>query len=80
MCITATDPEIISPLGNAVGLGDLWLEHGHVAHGRRQAGDGLAPAASDSHKKCVPPWLLEHTADTRQVLQDIAKGCRFIFQ
>lgn len=75
---TATDPEIISPLGHAVGLRYLRLEHGHVAHGRCQTGDGLAPAAPDSDKKCVSSWLLQHTADTGQVLQDIAKGHRIV--
>lgn len=62
------DLEIVSPLSHAVAFGDLWLEHGHVAHGSGQTGDGLSSTASDSHKEGVPSRLLQHTANTGQVL------------
>lgn len=46
----SADLEIVSPLSHAVAFGDLWLEHGHVAHGSGQTGDGLSSTASNSHK------------------------------
>lgn len=65
--------EVVPPLVQAVALGDLWLEQGHLGHGGGKAGDGLAPAAPHPYQQGIAPWLLQHTADTRQVLQHVAK-------
>lgn len=73
------DLEVVSPLRGAVALRDLRLEQGHVGHEGGQAGDGLASAASHAHQQGIASWLLQHTADTGQVLQDVATQCRHFF-
>lgn len=64
--------EVISPLINAIVFGDLRLEQSHISHKGGQSGDGLTTASSNSHQEGISPWLLQHTANPRQVLQDVA--------
>lgn len=68
---TSANLKIISPFSHAVAFRDLRLEHGHVGHGCSQTGDGLASTPSHSHKQGVASWLLQHTADPGQVLQEV---------